>query len=242
MRRRRVWSVDPLEGREHLSVTPILGLIGPPVISTGSTAASGMVHTLDNAGPSQFAITAEVTQARPNELARRRFHATFAGRVVEEAPRLTDQARQFYLLAPGNTNQFLHGTLQMRYYTPEPGSTTTIVTGQDPTTGQNQTLSFPATQTTGTLSMSDRSTQSGGLILADLLGDPTQVDARGRPTRFNLTVNGGGGSGGIYASSAGTGIVRITYRGNVAKVVVDASIFIYGIGQPLATLQSNTHH
>ncbi len=236
MRRRRIWSVVPLEGRELLSITPILGLIGPPVVSTGLGPHPGRRyqyhlrrHHRGDPPPTQRGCSAAV----PCDL---------RGCRSEEAPRLTDQARQFYILAPGNTNQFLHGTLQMRYYTPEPGSITTLTTGTDPTTGLPTTTSFPAVNTTGTFSMSDRSTQSGGLILGDLLGSTTAEDARGRPTAFDFTVNGGGGSGGIYASSTGSGTVTITYQGNRAKVVVNASIFIYGIGEPLDTFQSNTHH
>ncbi len=254
MARRRVLTVDTLEGRELLSITPILGLLGQPHVSLldsttsgGSTGSgnTGGTTTAGTAGPGggggnsmpEFnattgitydannggnGVTTDLSAPRPNEVARRQFRATFSGRVLELPPRLVDQARQFYILAPGNTNQFLHGTLQMRYYTPELSSGAKIVTGS--------------------LSMADRSTQSGGVILADLSGDPTQVDSKGRPTQMVLTLNGGGGSGGMYASSTGSGTVNITYQGNKAIVKVVASIFTLGIGQPLDTFQSNTHH
>ena len=63
-------------------------------------------------------ITTDVAPPRVNEVKRRVFTAKFTGKVQEEPPRLLDQARQFYILAPGTTNQFLHGTVQLRYYTP----------------------------------------------------------------------------------------------------------------------------
>ena len=91
--------------------------------------------------------------------------------------------------------------------------------------------------TTGTISMSDRSTQSGVVILANLTGSPTAVDKLGRPTHFDLTLNGGGGSGGIYASSVGSGTLDIAYHGNKATITVHASIFISGIGNPYDIFQ-----
>jgi len=252
MGRRKILTVDPLEGRELLSLTPLLGLLGSPHVSTlastGGTTGSGsntgsggtitggpgtnggsipitvnpvtgIPENLNNGGNG---VTLDASLPRPNEVARRAFRASFSGRVIELPPRLVDQSRQFFILAPGYTNQFIHGTLELRYYTPAPGSGVRVVTGS--------------------LSIADRSTQSGGVILADLSGDPTQVDARGRPTLLNLTLNGGGGSGGIYASSSGGGTVNITYHGNRATIKVAASIFILGIGSPLSIFQTNTHH
>lgn len=231
MRRSRKFTLDALEGRDLLSLTPILGLIAPPVVAAASAgAASGQVSSSDSSqesagasltNPGGSGITTDLAPPRPNEVRNRAFRGTFAGRVVEQAPRLQDQDRQFFFNLPGNTNQFLHGTLQMRLYTP------------------NATAVSPFDQVTGTFSIADRSTQSGGLILADLTGDPAKVDAKGRPTEVNFFVNGGGGSNGIYASSVGYGKINITYRGNLAKVQVRGSIFIQGIGDPLATFQTN---
>ncbi len=86
--------------------------------------------------------------------------------------------------------------------------------------------------------MSDRSTASGAVILANMTGSPTNEDRRGRPTRFNISLNGGGGSGGIYASSVGSGIVSIIYHGNKATVKVHAMIFTSGVGNPLDISQA----
>lgn len=226
MRRPRQCQLDALEGRNLLSITPILGLLGPKIVATAlpsagaSTSGDSSMTNVANAVGS--GITSDTSAPRPNEVARRQFLATFSGRVQQQLPRLYDQQQQFYILAPGNTNQFLHGTIQMRLYTPSG-------------------LATPY-QNTGTFSISDRSTQSGAVILADLTGDPTQVDHRGRPTHLNFVLNGGGGSGGIYASSVGSGTVDIAYQGNIAKVLVRGSIFIQGVGEPLNVFQSNTHH
>ncbi len=88
--------------------------------------------------------------------------------------------------------------------------------------------------------MSDRSTQSGTVILADLTGSPADEDSQGRPTRFSLSINGGGGSGGIYASSTGSGTLTIAYQGNRATITVHASIYLNGVGNPYDIYQGIT--
>lgn len=219
MARRRIWTVTTLEGRELPSLTPVLGLLRAQAGAGAIGAVTNPIPVTSFEGGS--GITLDESPPRPNEVARRAFRGTFAGRVVEAAPRLYSQARQFYILAPGNTNQFLHGTLQMRLYTP--------------------TATADPFANTGTFSISDRNTGSGGVILANITGDPTQVDARGRPTRLDFVVNGGGGSGGIYASSVGNGTITIRYQKNVAKVLIVGSIFTQGIGDELTVFQSNRH-
>ena len=217
MGRRKAWSFDPLEGRDLLSITPMLGLLGTRVASTAAYAIGNANPVTSFEGGS--GITTDTSPPTAAEVARRAFKGVFNGRVVELAPRLQDQSRQFAILAPGGTNQFLHGTLQMSYFTPSATANADTFSG-------------------GAMSMSDRSTNSAGVILANL-DAPTQVDGRGRPTRYNFTVNGGGGSGGIYSSSVGNGTVTITYHGKQARVVVVGSIFIQGIGQPLAVSPSS---
>ena len=270
MGRRRIWVVESLESRECFSITPILGLItNPPVAAlspgtgaggsgsaSGSTSSSGATGggsgfmfdpatgQVQNQGIGGSGITTDLAPALPNEVHRRSFVAKFSGTVVQQPPRLLDQTRQYYILAPGNTNQFLHGTLQMRYYTPNSSPIPII----DPATGLPalDTKGIPLVEqafaTTGTLSMADRSTQSGGVILANLIGSTVAEDKLGRPTNFSLNLNGGGGSGGIYASATGAGTVNIAYHGNRATVTVHASIFFNGVGEPLDIFQSNTHH
>jgi hypothetical protein len=252
MGRRRRLLIDVLEGRDLLSVTPLIG--SPAWTRSTSTSSAAAVRTLANQGGSSqlsvdpatgivvntnlggSGVTTDVSPPRLNELQRRAFTAKFTGKVQEEPPRLLDQARQFYVLAPGTTNQFLHGTVQLRYYTPNP----VPITIPDPS-NPGTPLTTMAFATTGSISMSDRSTQSGGVILANLTGSTANEDSQGRPTHFNLSLNGGGGSGGIYASSTGSGTVDIAYKGNRVTVTVHASIFIQGIGEPLNIFQTSHH-
>ena len=217
MGRRKQRTFEALEGRDLMSITPMLGLLSPPFVRSAALASVAVPPVTSFDGGS--GITSDMAAPRPSEVARRTFKAAFAGRVVESPPRLVDQARQFSIVAGGNTNQFLHGTLQLRYYTPQPGS--------------------GAITTTGSFAILDRSTASNGVLLANLTGDPTQVDARGRPTQFDFIVNGGGGSGGIYASSVGNGVLKIKYVGNRAKVSVVGSVFTLGVGQNLNVFQHN---
>ena len=246
MGRQRRFEIDWLERRDLLSITPLINSPGwvkttAIGIATKADTPSGSsqvtfdpttgTYVNNNLGGS--GITTDVSPPRPNEVARRAFTAKFSGKVVELPPRLVDQSHQFYILAPGTSSAFLHGTIQLRYYTPNPKT----ISFPDPTDPGN-TLTVQATATTGTISMSDRSTQSGTVILANLTGSPADVDKLGRPTHFDLTLNGGGGSGGIYASSVGSGTVDIAYRGNKATVTVHASIFLNGVGNPYDIYQS----
>jgi hypothetical protein len=247
MGRRRTLTIDSLERRDLLSITPLINSpTWAPVVrafatGTGTTAQSANpaippetnltfdpttgLYTNGNIGGS--GITSEVAPPTPNEAARRSFTAKFSGKVLQEPPRLVNQLHQYYFIGGGTSSAFLHGTAQLRYYTPNPNP----VTFPDPT-NPGATLTEQVHVTTGAISMSDRSTQSGSVILANLVGSPTDVDKLGRPTHFNLTLNGGGGSGGIYASSTGSGTLDIAYKGNKATITVHASIFLSGVGNP----------
>jgi hypothetical protein len=248
MGRRRTLTIDSLERRDLLSITPLINSPGwvqatasgtgggnaatPPPTNLTFDPATGL-YTNDNLGGS--GITTDIAPPTASEAVRRTFTAKFTGKVQQEPPRLVNQLHQYYFLGQGTSSAFLHGTAQIRYYTPNPNP----VTFPDPTNpGTN--LTEQVLVTTGTISMSDRSTQSGTVILANLQGSPTDVDALGRPTFFNFTLNGGGGSGGIYASSTGSGTVSIAYHGNKATVTVHGSIFISGIGNPYDIFQGVT--
>jgi hypothetical protein len=247
MGRRRTLTIDSLERRDLLSITPLINSPGwVQVKATGSTGSNGggtsssqltlnpTTGIFENTNLGGSGTRTDVTPPRANEVARRNFTARFSGKVQEEPPRLLDQARQFYFLGQGTSSAFLHGTAQVRYYTPNPNP----VTFPDPTTGAP--ITELVTATTGTISMADRSTQSGSVILANMTGSPTDVDKLGRPTHFNFTLNGGGGSGGIYASSTGSGTIDIAYHGNKATVTVHGSIFLSGVGNPYDIFQGIT--
>jgi len=257
MGRRRILTIDSLETRNLMSITPMInspGWLHVAAAGTGGGATGGQggngasapstgltfdpatgIYTNQNLGGS--GITTDVAPPTPSEAARRVFSATFTGKVVQEPPRLLDQLHQYYFLGQGTSTAFLHGTAQIRYYTPNPKP----VTFPDPTdpTGKT-TLTEQALVTTGTISMSDRSTQSGTVILANLQGSPNDVDKFGRPTFFTFTLNGGGGSGGAYASATGSGTIGIAYHGNKATVTVHGSIFQSGVGNPYDIFQGIT--
>jgi hypothetical protein len=203
MDRRKRWTLDALESRDLPSASPTLALLHAKV----KTMAVAVAAPAEGGS----GVTADPSPPRPREVARRAFVGKFAGKVVELPPRLADEARQFYFQAPGTTNQFLHGTLQMRLFTPK----------------------APATQTSGVAAISDRNNADGAVLLLDMTGNPADVDAKGRPTHFDFTVNGGGGSGGIYASSVGSGTLDLAYRGNKATVAIRGSVYTSGIGNPL---------
>ena len=246
MGRQRRFGIDWLERRDLLSITPLINSPGwvqttASGTSGGSTGGQGgngsgsssqvtydpTTGTYVNTNLGGSGITTQLAPPRPNEVTRQAFRAKFSGKVIELPPRLVDQGHQFYILAPGTSTAFLHGTAQMRYYTPVRHP----VSFPDPTNPGTILTELP-TATTGSLSMSDRSTQSGTVILANLTGSPDREDSHGRPTHFDLTINGGGGSGGIYASSTGSGTLDIAYRGNRATITVHASIFVNGVGNP----------
>jgi hypothetical protein len=251
MSRRRNLMMDSLESRDLLSITPLINSpawVQTTAAGTTSTQASsgtptsasqlvldpttGLYYNPNNGGNG---ITTDVAPPRANELKRQVFNASFTGKVIEEPPRLIDQSHQYYFLGQGTATSFLHGTAQVRYYTPVNHS----VSFADPT-DPSSTITETPTATTGTISMSDRSTQSGSVLLANLTGSPANEDSKGRPTFFNFTLNGGGGSGGIYASAVGSGTVSIAYHGNKATVTVHGAIFTNGIGDPYDIFQGIT--
>jgi len=53
-------------------------------------------------------------------------------------------------------------------------------------------------------------TNSGNLLVLDLVGDTSTLDRAGRPTRFNWTVNGA--SGGTFSGATGQGTLEVLYR------------------------------
>jgi len=131
----------------------------------------------------------EMGTPTPRELRRELFKGGFVARFFHETPRFTDESKAFSFVGIGGTNQFLHGNLQMKLFTP----------------------TDPAGTVVGTAGIFDRNNNSGGSLLLFLSGNPTDVDRAGRPTLLHFNVNGGGGSGGTYSSSVGEGTVKIQY-------------------------------
>ncbi len=100
-----------------------------------------------------------------------------------------DQASQVFIKGGGISSAFLHGDVQMAAYTPvAPGMTTTGLA----------------------VLIVKNVTNSGNLLVLDLVGDTSTLDRAGRPTRFNWTVNGA--SGGTFSGATGQGTLEVRYQ------------------------------
>jgi hypothetical protein len=151
-----------------------------------SAAAAPNVAAILRAGT--HAAADSTAQPTPHELRREQFRARFSGKFVSGAGRFTNQALQTYIQASGTSTSFLHGDLQMAVYTP----------------------TDPNAQTSGLAALIVKNvTNSGNLLVLDLVGDTSSLDRAGRPTRFTWTVDGA--SGGAFANATGSGTVEIRY-------------------------------
>ena len=88
----------------------------------------------------------------------------------------------------GNSSAFLHGDLQLGYFTPA-----------DPT----QPVFGQATMIVKNVS------NTGNLLVVDFTAVPGAVDRHGRPTRFTWTVDPA--SGGAFSQGAGSGTMSLIY-------------------------------
>ena len=161
-------------------------------------------------------ISADPAPPTPREAARRVFRGGYVGSYTVGGPLLADQSGSLRVFGPGSNNRFLHGTLDLRVFTP----------------------AVPGDPITGAASLVDRNTNSGAILLLNLRGASSQVDAHGRPTHLDFEVNGGGGSGGIFASSVGGGTIDIRYVGHRADVILRGRITTTGVGSPLLDFTS----
>jgi hypothetical protein len=185
MRRRHFTpSVEGMEARELLS-----GL--------GVHAAASSITT-DPAPP-----------ANRHEVARRAFSGRFSGPVVAIPPRTTDNARGFGLVGQGSTNQFLHGFMQMVYFTP----------------------ASPSGELSGAATLSDRNVNNAAIVGLDFAGSSQDVDRFGRPTHLTWTVSGA--SNGPYSLAEGSGTVVIRYQGRNALAIFNGSINTSGVTNPV---------
>lgn len=102
-------SFEPLEGRDLLSIAPLLY----------AARANHALHAAADVG---------TPQPTPREAARERFFASFIGRAETGPPRFTDQAYQVFFVGPMTSSTFLRGNLVMRVYVPK--DPTQPITGQ----------------------------------------------------------------------------------------------------------------
>ena len=217
-RRHKQLAVENLESRSLMSlVLPLPATRPVHVASSGGSSGGGSGGSgLAQGGGSTGTITDNTNPpANAREAARQRFHAVFATNVYTLPPRFADQAKQYRLNGPGTTSAFLHGTLSLQILTPKDPAAETVV---------------------GIASLQDKSTGTAAVVLVNITGENQTFDSHGRPTHLNFNVNGGGGSGGIFASSVGSGTVDIHYQGLRASVVFNGKIITTGVGNPLSVL------
>ncbi|MDG3008162.1 hypothetical protein [Paludisphaera mucosa] len=158
-----------------------------PSLLGGPVAAIDLGSLLSSSASPTTALDARTPT--PRELARQKFVAKFSGPFTTGPGRFTDQAAQFYLKGGGGSSAFVHGDLQMALYTPVD----------------------PAGATTGIAALIVKNVgNSGNLLVLDLQGDTSSLDAAGRPRRFTWTVNGS--SGGTFSGAVGEGTVDIRYQ------------------------------
>ena len=217
-RRHERLAVENLESRSLMSlVLPLPPSRQVHVSAAGGSSGGGSGGSgLAQRGGSTGTITDNPNPpANAREAAKQRFHAVFETNVYTLPPRFADEAKQYRLNGPGTTSYFLHGTLNLELLTPKDLAAESIV---------------------GAASLQDKSTGTSGVILVNITGENQTLDSHGRPTHLNFNVNGGGGSGGIFASSAGSGTVDIHYQGLRAFVVFNGRIITTGVGNPLSVL------
>lgn len=209
-------SVEGLESRSLMSLVVPLPMARPVHVASSGGSIGGSANgpgLAQGAGPSGTISDNMNPPANAREAAKQRFHAVFATNVYTLPPRFTDEAKQYRLNGPGTTSYFLHGTLNLQLLTPKDPASETVV---------------------GAASVQDKSIGTSGILLLNITGEDQILDARGRPTHLNFNVNGGGGSGGIFASAQGTGTLDIHYKGLRAMVVFNGKVITTGVGNPLS--------
>jgi hypothetical protein len=171
----------------------------PTVISPWAFGGAGLLHNqtihvaATGGGGGGFGVGTPNEVPTPAELARERFVDRFTRiQVGLGAPNSSDQARQFLYAGSGSGNQSIAARLVMRLFTPVD----------------------PNGQVTGIAALRDRSiATSGTALVINLTGSTADLDAQGRPTRLNWTVDSNT-SGGADTGAIGSGTVVITYGPN----------------------------
>lgn len=118
----------------------------------------------------------------------RPFTARFQGPLVVGRPRGEGYLSQTYLYGGGNSSAFLHGDIQMAYFTP---------------TDPAQPIAGQAVMVVKNVS------NTGDELVVDLVAVPGAVDRHGRPTQFTWTMNPS--SGGSFSGGDGSGTVQLIY-------------------------------
>jgi hypothetical protein len=151
------------------------------VLSSSSLIASSVLIPIAAGGADQNSTFTIPLLYRP-------FSARFQGGYVVGTPRAAGQVSQTYMFGGGNSSAFLHGDIQLAYFTPA-----------DPT----QPVFGQATMIVKNVS------NTGNLLVVDFTAVPGAVDRHGRPTEFTWTQDPA--SGGAFTQGAGSGTMRLIY-------------------------------
>lgn len=200
----------------------IEGLEIREVLSSSSLfAASSLLATATSVGD-PGSSNRETSFSIP--LLYRPFSARFRGGFVVGSPRAAGQASQTYMFGGGNSSAFLHGDIQLAYFSPADPSR--------PTYGQ-------------AVMIVKNVSNSGNELVVDLTAVPGAVDRRGRPTLFDWTMNPG--SGGVFAGGAGSGTMKLIYspghfpgQGHVRRAIAGGQLGVIFKGTIGTTNLTNT--
>jgi hypothetical protein len=163
------------EGLEIREVPSSTALLASSVLVPAAAGGAGSGGT--DQGPSS-----------PIPLLFRPFSGRFQGGYVVGPPRAAGQVSQTYMFGGGNSSAFLHGDLQLAYFTPTDPT--------QPVFGQAAMIVKNVANT-------------GDLLVVDFTAVPGAVDRRGRPTEFTWTEDPA--SGGVFSQGAGSGTMRLIY-------------------------------
>jgi hypothetical protein len=188
-----------------------------PINTGGTTLPQGNSLTGNNSSP---LLGSGIPT--PHELAREAFHAGFQGPSYVSPGRFSNQATTWYYRGTGGSSFFLHGDFDMA-----------IVKSTDPT------ASF-----IGEAVLNDKSTGTGGILGLVLVGNATDVDPYGRPTKMTFTGDPNIYSGAFFVSAA-EGTVTIRYgkgRSQPTAVIFDGRVYTNGLTNPLVNTDMYARH
>jgi hypothetical protein len=158
----------------------------------------------------------------PHELARETFRAGFVGRLYTGPGRFSNQGTTYYYRGLGGSSFFLHGDFNMAIVTP----------------------TDPSAVFVGEAVLNDKSTNSSGILGLVLVGNRSEVDQFGRPTKMTFTADPNIYSGAM-AVAAAEGTVTIHYgNGPNQQTVVTFSGRVYtsGLTSPLVNTDLYARH
>ncbi len=202
-RRRTILALEHLETRELLTV--IIHHVSHAPVHLVNPAANGTIQVQQDSGgipasnPLPSNQNPNVSNPTPAELARQKFNAGFTGEFQTNRGRYANEPLQGVVLFSGGSNQSLHLSGQMQFFT----------------------YTIPGAVPTGQINMIPRNTATTGTSLVLDLTAAGPVNAQGLPTLYDWTVDSS--SGGIYGGATGSGTLEISFQYRKGPDGVNAS-------------------